>query len=88
MELSDLGKKLGGRTGIDQIQKDLGKALAIQQPLAMFGSGGPVHIPQVTQTFQKKLLEVLADPALADAMLCNYDGPQAKQRLFPHSAIS
>lgn len=76
MQLSDFGKKFGGPTGVDQVQEDLMKALAIRQPLAMFGSGNPAHIPEVSAVFKNKLTEIIADPKVSEAMLGNYDGPQ------------
>ncbi len=76
MELSDFGTKMSGTTGINQIQDDLGKALAIKQPLAMFGSGNPAYIPAVAEILRNTLAGQVAKPEIADAMLGNYDGPQ------------
>lgn len=62
--------------GILQLMDDLGKALADDPPLAMFGGGNPAQIPAVTDAFKDTLHELLADEARAAAMLGNYDTPQ------------
>jgi valine--pyruvate aminotransferase len=55
---------------------DLGKALAGEPPVAMFGGGNPAQIPAVTDAFKSSLHELLADEARAAAMFGNYDTPQ------------
>ena len=67
---------MNGETGINQIQEDLGKALANKQPLAMFGSGNPAHIPAVSEILRNTLADLVSRPDVVDTMLGNYDGPQ------------
>jgi len=76
MQLSDFGKKMSADAGILRLMDDLGKALAGEPPVAMFGGGNPAQIPAVTDAFKSSLHGLLADEAKAAAMLGNYDTPQ------------
>jgi len=76
MQLSDFGRKMSADAGILRLMDDLGKALAGEPPVAMFGGGNPAQIPAVTDAFKGSLHELLADETKAAAMLGNYDTPQ------------
>src|SRR5438045_843891 len=76
MNLSDFGKKITADAGILQLMDDLGKALADEKPVAMFGGGNPAHIPKLTEQYKKSLAATLEDAKTLTAMLGNYDTPQ------------
>jgi valine--pyruvate aminotransferase len=76
MNFSDFGKKLSGKSGIFEIQADLGKALAAKPSRAMFGSGNPAHIPEVQAIITRRLSELMSDQPTATKMVNDYDGPQ------------
>ncbi|HXR50203.1 MAG TPA: valine--pyruvate transaminase, partial [Verrucomicrobiae bacterium] len=79
MQFSDFGKKMSGEAGILSLMDDMGKALAGNRPLAMFGGGNPAHIPAVTAAFKQSLHDILADENRLLAMLGNYDTPQGNE---------
>jgi valine--pyruvate aminotransferase len=76
MQLSDFGKKMSTDAGILQLMDDLGKALAGEPPVAMFGGGNPAQIPAVTGAFKQSVQRLLGDKTKIAAMLGNYDTPQ------------
>ena len=76
MDLSDFGKRMASEAGILQLMDDLGRALAGDTPVAMFGGGTPAQIPAVTAVFRRELQAVIADDTRLAAMLGNYDTPQ------------
>jgi len=79
VQFSDFGKKMSGEAGILSLMDDMGKALAGNRPLAMFGGGNPAHIPAVTAAFKQSLHDILADENRLLAMLGNYDTPQGNE---------
>jgi valine--pyruvate aminotransferase len=76
MKLSDFGNRMASEAGILQLMDDLGKALAGEKPVAMFGGGNPAHIPAVTEAFRQELHEIEGNEQRLAAMLGNYDTPQ------------
>lgn len=76
MKLSDFGERMSNEAGILQLMDDLGKALAGEKPVAMFGGGNPAHIPAVTAAYKHELQTIIDDDQRLAAMLGNYDTPQ------------
>jgi valine--pyruvate aminotransferase len=76
VKLSDFGEKMNGEAKILRLMDDLGKALADNPPLAMFGGGNPAQIPEVTKSYKKSLESLMADDSRVSSMLGNYDTPQ------------
>jgi len=82
MQLSDFGKQMSSDAGILTLMDDLGKALAGDKPLAMFGGGNPAQIPAVTNVMKHELELIMADDARLAAMLGNYDTPQGNDHFI------
>ncbi len=82
MKLSDFGTGLTEDAGILQLMDDLGRAMADQKPVAMFGGGNPAMIPGVTDHFRSALRAVTDDPDRLAALLGNYDTPQGNSRFI------
>ena len=76
MNLSDFGERMSSEAGILTLMDDLGKALASDKPVAMFGGGNPAQIPAVTAALKRELEAIVADDSRLTAMLGNYDTPQ------------
>ncbi len=87
MRLSDFGERMSSEAGILQLMDDLGRALAGEKPVAMFGGGNPAQIPSVTSAFKQELQTILADEQRLGAMLGNYDTPQGNDE-FIQSVVS
>lgn len=77
LQLSKIGQALSGPSGIVELMDDLGAALASgsSTQMLMLGGGNPAHIPEMQALWRKRLTEIVADEALCDRMLSNYDGP-------------
>lgn len=82
MELSDFGNRMASEAGILQLMDDLGRALAGEKPVAMFGGGNPAQIPAVTQMYTDELQGLLSDKMQAAKMLGNYDTPQGNDEFI------
>jgi valine--pyruvate aminotransferase len=82
MNLSDYGKRMSSEAGILQLMDDLGKALAGEPPVAMFGGGNPAQIPALTDAYASELRAVLDDDARRASMLGSYDTPQGNDRFI------
>ncbi len=82
MELSDFGTRMTSEAGILQLMDDLGRALAGEKPLAMFGGGNPAQIPAMTAAFRTELQAIVADEKRLAAMLGNYDTPQGNSEFI------
>lgn len=76
MKLSDFGERMSSEAGILQLMDDLGKALAGDKPVAMFGGGNPAQIPAVTEAYSRELHAIANSESDIAAMLGNYDTPQ------------
>ena len=71
---SDIGSRLGGPSGIQELMDDLGEALSLHPDMRMLGGGQPAAIPQVQAMWRQRLAEMLADGSI-DRTLLNYDPP-------------
>jgi valine--pyruvate aminotransferase len=78
MKLSDFGQKMSADAGINRLMDDLGRALADEPPLAMFGGGNPAIIPAMTKAYKRTITQLLrADTDVQSrALLGMYDIPR------------
>lgn len=77
LELSKIGERLSGHSGIVELMDDLGAAMAgsSSSNMRMLGGGNPAHVPAVQQVWRDRLSEIVGDTTYCDRMLANYDGP-------------
>ncbi|WP_198953681.1 pyridoxal phosphate-dependent aminotransferase [Rhodopirellula sp. MGV] len=74
--LSTFGKRLALDSGIGELMRDLGDALAAgNSETCMLGGGQPSHIPAVDAIWQQRLTEIASDPAKVSRVLGDYDPP-------------
>ena len=73
MNLSRFGEKFTRKAGITQLMDDLGAAMAGGDML-MLGGGNPAHIPEIQQTFRRRMEQIMAEPTGFETMIGNYDG--------------
>jgi valine--pyruvate aminotransferase len=77
MEFSQLGKRLAGGSGIEQLMDDLGRALSGSGPAPlMLGGGNPAHIPEMEALWARRMREIVDDPAVLRRTLAIYDPPR------------
>ncbi|MCB1224407.1 MAG: valine--pyruvate transaminase [Verrucomicrobiales bacterium] len=78
---SDLGAKLGGPCGIQELMDDLGQALSTHPNMRMLGGGNPAAIPEM-QALWRDQWRALVDeePDRLDRALVNYDPPAGNTR--------
>ena len=76
MKLSKFGEKLAGKSGINLLMDDLGKAMADGQEMLMLGGGNPGHIPEVQKRFRDCMKEIMESDGAFERVLGNYDTPQ------------
>ena len=76
MKLSKFGEKLAGKSGINLLMDDLGKAMAGGQDMLMLGGGNPGHIPAVQERFRDCMKEIMEQDGMFERILGNYDTPQ------------
>ena len=71
MTFSALGHRLSGGSGIENLMRDLGHALAATGSPAphMLGGGNPAHIPEVEAVWRRRLGEILDTPGAMESML-------------------
>ena len=79
---SRIGQKLTGRSGILELMDDLGRALTTQPQMRMLGGGNPAAVPEIQALWRKRMTELLAEGAVFDGMLGNYDPPQGNPRFL------
>jgi valine--pyruvate aminotransferase len=72
---SDIGARLSGPSGIQELMDDLGNALSTQPDMRMLGGGQPAAIPEVQALWRQRMSELLADGATLDRALLNYEPP-------------
>lgn len=72
---SNIGNRLAGPSGIQELMDDLGEALSLHPDMRMLGGGQPAAIPEVQAIWRQRMGELLADGAALDKMLLNYDPP-------------
>lgn len=76
-EFSNIGRRLGSGSGIEELMDDLGHALASGGPdIKMLGGGQPARIPEINAVWQRRMEEILADPGGLDRALTRYDAPR------------
>ena len=78
MNLSKFGEKFTRKAGITQLMDDLGSAMAGGDML-MLGGGNPAHIPEIQQTFRRRMEQILAEPSGFETMIGNYDGSRGNE---------
>lgn len=77
MKFSDLGERLSGESGIENLMHDLGHALAASGPsMHMLGGGNPAHIPEMESIWNRRMREILEDATALRRMLSIYDPPR------------
>lgn len=71
-------KDLSGKTGINELMKDLGGALQDENTNIkyMFGGGNPAHIPEIEETIYEIMNELLTNKAEFFKLIGDYDTPQ------------
>ncbi|MBL9133070.1 MAG: hypothetical protein JNG86_17805, partial [Verrucomicrobiaceae bacterium] len=72
ISFSDIGLRLGGPSGIQELMDDLGEALSLHPDMRMLGGGQPAAIPQAQALWRQRIAEMLADGSIDKALL-NYD---------------
>lgn len=76
MILTDIGAKLGGPSGIQELMEDLGRAMTSDPAMRMLGGGNPAAIPEVQALWRSRVGALLENGgAEMDRMLLNYDPP-------------
>ncbi|WP_050024803.1 valine--pyruvate transaminase [Verrucomicrobium sp. BvORR034] len=72
---SDVGLRLSGSSGIQELMDDLGISLTTHPDMRMLGGGQPAAIPAVQALWRERMEEMVADGTALDRMLLNYDPP-------------
>lgn len=82
-EFSNIGRRLGGPSGIGELMDDLGHALASGGPdICMLGGGQPAHIPEMNAIWRRRMEEILAEPGGFERCVANYDPPRGNPRFL------
>jgi valine--pyruvate aminotransferase len=82
-EFSSFGRHLGCGSGIEELMKDLGHALADGGPdLKMLGGGQPARIPEVNAVWRRQLEELIDEPGGIERAITSYDPPRGNQRFL------
>jgi len=81
-ELSHVGTKLTGHSGILELMDDLGRALSDDPQMRMLGGGNPAAVPGMQELLRQRMGELLADGDAFDRMMVNYDPPQGNPRFL------
>lgn len=72
---SDIGNRLAGPSGIQELMDDLGEAMSLHPDMRMLGGGQPAAIPEVQALWSQRMAQMLGEVASFDKMLLNYDPP-------------
>lgn len=72
---SDIGNRLAGPSGIQELMDDLGEAMCLHPDMRMLGGGQPAAIPEVQALWGQRMAQMLGDVVSFDKMLLNYDPP-------------
>lgn len=75
MQFSKFGQKFTQKSGILQLMDDLGNALASDKPINMLGGGNPARIPEVNETYNRVMNEIVAKNQAIESV-GNYSTPQ------------
>lgn len=80
---SDFGKQFEQPSGILELMKDLGEAMASgSDEICMLGGGNPAPIPEMQAVFRQQWEQLASSPDLLDAVLGEYDTPQGSPRFL------
>lgn len=71
---TDVGEKLSGPSGIQELMEDLGQALSGDPTMRMLGGGNPAAVPEVQAIWRERMQEMSINGEL-DRALGNYDPP-------------
>ncbi len=77
---TDIGRKLSGPSGIQELMEDLGQALSTDPAMRMLGGGNPAAIPAMQALWRERVREMLDDGGTLDRALGNYDPPGGNPR--------
>ncbi len=72
---TDIGSKLSGPSGIQELMEDLGQALSSDPHMRMLGGGNPAAIPEAQALWRRRMRELLEEGGPLDRALVNYDPP-------------
>lgn len=75
LTFSDIGRRLAGPSGIQELMDDCGEALTLYPDMRMLGGGQPAAIPEVQTLWRQRMAQMLGETASFDKMLLNYDPP-------------
>ena len=76
MKLSRFGQQFAGQSGIVELMGDLGSALNENPDMIFMGGGNPGRLMAVEAVFQKRLEQIMADPAERHSLFGIYQSPQ------------
>jgi valine--pyruvate aminotransferase len=74
-DFSNIGRRLGGSSGIQELMDDLGAALSTHPDMRMLGGGQPAAIPEVQALWRGRMRELFDEGGSLDRVLLNYDPP-------------
>lgn len=77
---SNIGSRLAGSSGIQELMDDLGIALTTHPNMRMLGGGQPAAIPEVQSLWRERMTEIVRNSDALDRMLLNYDPPGGNPR--------
>lgn len=72
---TDIGTKLAGPSGIQELMEDLGQALATHSDMRMLGGGNPAAVPEMQALWRTRVKDLVNEGAALDRALGNYDPP-------------
>lgn len=72
---SNIGQRLAGNSGIQELMDDLGEALNSRPDMRMLGGGQPAAIPAVQQLWRQRMTDLVQDSETINKTLLNYDPP-------------
>lgn len=78
IQFSDVGSKLCGPSGINQLMDDLGKPLPKDIPLSLMGGGNPARIPQVESMYRQQMEKIISNGDEFENLIGRYDSPQGR----------
>lgn len=80
LRLSEFGRRMTRRSGAFELMDDLGRAMAGEESALMLGGGNPARIPEVEETFRRRLVELANDQSAYDSGFANYAHPAGIKR--------
>lgn len=82
-DLSIFGSNLCCGSGIEELMKDLGNALASGGPnIKMLGGGQPGSIPEMNATWRRRMNEIMQQDGELEQMLGHYEPPKGNPRFL------